>query len=221
MRSMLFLLVFVRSCFCENCSYFTGNYTCACGTCPYSSTEPVQCPFGMSTVSTGASSLSDCVCSAGTYGNFSVGCVQCPANFYCGANASVPTACPSSIGISPLQFQTSQPGSSEFANCSCPSFALMQNRACVRCPPGWFILNAQCVGCRSGYFCPGDGSAYACVDTSECPAKTAGVGLACSNNSFFEPRLQLAVDTRGPAQALALHGACTGRPGRLCGRAPL
>ena len=187
------------------CPFYT-NTTCpaACDTCPASVTSARFCSQNSHTLITGASSIYDCVCDQGYYNTFTnssfINCVVCPESFYCPLNSTSPTPCPPTVD----DFSTSPVGSYDLSQCSCPPLSLKINGLCTHPSPGYFTNASQFSPCPPGYFCPGDGLAHACLRTSDCPALTAGVGLRCSNNSFFEPSITLIQYTTGPTQALVL-----------------
>ena len=156
-----------------------------------SETALSACTIYTQTLGNGSSAYWDCGCVAGRYG-FPI-CDLCPLDAYCPFNASAPVPCPASVvELDPsLQFYTSQIGSTSFAQCQCPSFATQVGQTCVRCAASNYVLNNTCLVCPSQSFCPGDGLAWPCNRWSLCPTGTAGVGVVCLNNSFFEPHLLL------------------------------
>lgn len=163
---------------------------CWNSSCPVAMTGPFTCPPDSFTNTTGAAWPWDCACDTGRFGL--PRCDLCPLNSYCPANASSPVPCPQSLlGVdAALQFSTSQLGSASVDACQCPYFATRVEMRCVRCVPASYIVNNTCVPCPVGFFCPGDGLAWPCSRWSECPAGTAGVGLKCANESFFEPHVE-------------------------------
>jgi sugar lactone lactonase YvrE len=165
----------------------------ACVTdCPvnsYKSEDCVQCPGNQVTASTGATSVSACVCPTGTYGTngsgvctpcgqdqtspqgtqTQTGCViYCPAGKYA-SSASTCTMCP---------YGTSPAGSTRISACMCAPGTFLSSGTCVaQCPIGMYGDN----GSRSCIQCPGNQtSAVGAVGVSQCICPEGFGGLSGS-----------------------------------------
>ena len=152
----------------------------ACINCSCTTFTP--CPNHSITLSTGAKSVSECVCEAGYYGS---PCTLCPPNYYCPLNSTTPLPCP----FSPLPAILSWPGSTSIHNCSCPPAHVGQNNTCMLCPATKYIESDICTLCPETFYCPGDGRKYLCATGTLCPSGTAGVGLQCRAGFYFQPKL--------------------------------
>ena len=187
------LLLSIASCLASNCSLFTGNYTCNCDACPFASTEPLSCPFNMSTAATGAGSISDCVCQAGLSGNNTVGCAACPAKSYCALGVTY--TCP--FGMTETSALPSTP-----ADCKCAVGTYGNHSVgCTACPAGSFcnggvlyqcplntvsdarsssFLNCHCKqGMHGTVLGPSQAECTACPPNTYCPAAPTQNKCSC------------------------------------------
>ena len=134
MRTLILVLSMLSPCLASNCSFYTGNYTCACDACPYVTTEPAQCPFNMTTLATGASAISECACLAGTIGNHSAGCAPCPAGYFCVPSSRTQLSCDRAY-VCPYGSVNSNGQTDQSADVTC-SVNYYRNSTCLPCPSG-------------------------------------------------------------------------------------
>ena len=162
----------------------------ACVTdCPvnsYKNEDCVQCPGNQVTASTGATSVTECVCPVGTYGTngsgvctpcgqdqtspqgtqTQSGCVMyCPVGSYA-SSTSTCTVCP---------YGSSQAGSMSVSACTCAPGTFLNAGTCVaQCPIGMYGDN----GSRLCIQCPGNQtSALGAVGISACVCPDGSGGL--------------------------------------------
>ncbi len=188
-------------CYCNTCA---GGYTqtgrsnsssgyilnngCHCAVGYYSTSgNPYEnckaCPSNSSTRTTGSTSLSNCLCKSGYYGNASSGCSACPgnktstmgnnstvdfcycqANYYYNSTTSICTACPTGT--------TSPSGSTSLSDCKCPeNMELSTSSKCV-CSKGYYGTSS-CTKCPAGTTTSSIGAttASSCISTTSTECK--------------------------------------------------
>ena len=133
-------------------------------------TAPRSCP-SHSTSPEGATSLSQCVCFAGYYGNSSSGCALCVNGSYCASGALNP--CPTNAH--------SPSGASTIDDCTCLA--------------GFYPSSGGCAQCPANAFCAGGATPLEwCVDQAISPAQSTSAdachcrpGYAGVANAACEP----------------------------------
>ena len=159
----------VAQCVCNPGWYRAADGTCAA--CPVDTFKAaagnadisscLSCPVRSSTVSqTGQSSITQCHCIPGSYGNVSTGCVSCPANsFQAGYDASSCSSCASNSTTDGVI------GRSSSTSCSCLAgyFGTVGHLSCQACPADTYKASS------------GNG---ACTLCTRCSANTTTAGLA-------------------------------------------
>lgn len=151
--------------------------------CPVKTTSPLPCPGGTYSVSTGRSSLSDCVWTPQGYystQNSTSPNGRCSPGYYCPAQSTTPTEIPC-----PPRFYRPESGAGAVSDCSlcvsggyCPIASVFP----IVCPRGYFCLGGvstyepclpgtygnttglkssdECITCTGGSYCNGFGLTY-------------------------------------------------------------
>ena len=157
------------------------------------------CPSLMTTVGTGARALDECVCVAGTYGNYSSGCVECVGAEYCPRNSLVPTECPEGYSCTP--------------DLATPLAGNWVNGTFELCPTGFFCgdWNSTPAECGVGMFCGmGSLSPEPCPAGLWCPDATTLEPVECPAGSYCEAGSSAPLPC--PASMYCVNGSAAGVP---------
>ena len=164
------------------------------------------CPPNMTTLAMGASSLHECVCVAGMYGNYSVGCATCVGSEYCPPDSAAPIVCPEGY-VCTTSVATPIPGQ-------------WVNGTFEMCPVGFFCSNwgEPPRECGVGMFCEiGAPSPSLCPAGSWCPDSSTPAPLECPAGSFCVPGSS--APAACPVSMYCLAGSSEGvvcDPGYVC-----
>ena len=137
------------------------------------------CPAFSTTVSNVSSSSAACNCSAGYYGNWSLGCLPCNASFYCQGGAVAPVACPGNSSSTAVSVSLS--------SCVCNiGWGLISGNRCAVCLTGSYTSPAGlCTPCVANSYCPGSGSSIACAIGLVSPANsTKATACVCPLGTY-------------------------------------
>ncbi|RUS80256.1 hypothetical protein EGW08_011985, partial [Elysia chlorotica] len=128
--------------------------------CPEMTTEPIACPVGTFSNSTGLRNETDCIaCTQGSYCD-SLGQVAptglCSPGFYCieGSTSSAPTVCPAGRYCPEGTHTPNRCPASTFSNAT--RLEAVDN--CTQCTAGYYCQNTGLTAeeglCQEGYYCP-------------------------------------------------------------------
>jgi len=133
------------------------------------------CPPMMTTAGVGARALSDCVCVAGAYGNYSIGCVECNGTEFCPQDSAAPIDCPEGYSCTP-SVATALAGN-------------WVNGTFELCPTGFFCSswNSTPAECGEGFFCGmGSLAPEPCPASMWCPNASTNEPYVCPAGSYCE-----------------------------------
>ena len=167
---------------------------CLCSDCVVSMTAHVTCSGNSTTRTARASRITDCICIAGYFGNWSFSCVECVSAEYCPLDSSVPMNCPvgyecttsvatplpglwrnnfSTFELCPGGFVCSRSWDREPIPCVGGTYCNNGSDASLVCPPSFWCSNMSVIPteCPAHYFCPeGSLSPWECPGGSFCLA---------------------------------------------------
>lgn len=144
--------------------------------CPQGAANPVQCPIGTMSNSTGLQSSSDCPSCTGGFYCADLGLTEpsgsCSAGYYCASGASIPV--PNDGGI------TGGP-------CTIGHYCPEGTATPISCAPGTYMLQEQaasCQPCPDGYYCTTGLTPQLCPPGYYCPESTGFVWESCPEGTY-------------------------------------
>jgi hypothetical protein len=194
-----------------------GNCVNSCPIGSYKDVDCVQCPGNQTTLSTGSSQITDCVCPVGTYGiNGSGICTSCGpektslhgtqtqagCTVYCSAgsyaNDGICTICP---------YGTSPAGSMSVSACGCAPGTFLSGGSCVsKCPAGMYGDE----GTKTCIQCPGtqiSDIGTVGVNGCKCPDGTGGLSGSGVCTSCTSGQVSTVTNLTCPDSTWTLNGS--------------
>lgn len=180
-----------------------GNPSLGCQPCPsntyrsgisYATTtinDCISCPIGTTTNNQlGATSVSQCLCSAGFYGTGSSSCTPCPTNTYksSAGNGGIGVCLPCTANSNTKGLQ----GATNSDACVCNAgYSGYGMTSCTACSPGSyksFIGNGFCRACPVGTFQSATGqiSCSSCPGSTFQPSEGSSACLQCGTNAIVD-----------------------------------
>nr|XP_055052406.1 zonadhesin isoform X1 [Misgurnus anguillicaudatus] len=152
--------------------------------CPKGTTNPLPCPVGTWSNSTGLKSVEECPSCPGGFYCASTGLTEptglCSEGFYCAAKAETPTPTDGISGHVCPEGHYCPPGTTRPVPCDPGTFiTVTQGSQCWACTAGWYCLDGVLHLCPAGFYCP-EGTGY---DWRPCPAGTYSPDFGLSSIS--------------------------------------
>ena len=178
---------------CAPGTYFSDEQGCAkCPVNTYSDTKSAlsctACPARTATVSTGATSVSDCIpCTPGTYFSDEQGCTKCPVNTYSDTKSAL------SCNSCPIGSFSKITGATSVSDCvpCAPGTFYSPEKGCSSCPLGTFSNTKSALSCTpspAGYYAKNVGTTgcLMCPPGSYSLSPASGSCQRCAKNTYSD-----------------------------------